>query len=444
MKALQVMGSTFTFTASFGVGPDTMVLRERPIPPGLRVLVVDDNAVNQRILISQLGRWGMTPRVVSGGQEALQVLADMAESGERVDLMLIDAQMPGMDGFELVRQIGDRADLTGNMIMMLTSSARYDHSRRCCELGVAACLTKPIARIDLHAAICVALDAETPPSMPSGQSREADHSRVRPRKVLLAEDNIVNQRVAVGLLSRRGHQVTVVANGHEAVDAVARDQFDIVLMDLQMPVMGGLEATKAIREGERGASSQRVRIVAVTAHAMSGDRERCLAAGMDGYLAKPTESHALLAEVEGPGDGPSTPPIDETDLVNRLHGDTDLAAEIVRLFIEECPTLLNGIRSAIDQRDGSAVQRAAHTLKGAAGTAAAVGIAESAALLEVLAAEGDLAAFEGAWSRISTEASALLDMRSAAASATTETTPSPLSLTASAPAPRYQEPCEPV
>jgi len=266
----------------------------------------------------------------------------------------------------------------------------------------------PIASCDLHAAICALLDTDAASSAPPKESREIDRQAVRPRRVLLAEDNIVNQRVAIGLLNRRGHQVTVVENGREAADAVAREHFDIVLMDLQMPVMGGLEATKAIRERERGLSRDRVRIVAMTAHAMSGDRERCLAADMDGYLAKPTESRALFAEVEGP-EGLSTPPIDQADLVSRLHGDAEVAAEIVRLFTEECPTLLDGIRTAIDQRDVTAARRAAHTLKGAAATAAAVGIAEAAALLEVLAAEGHVDAFESAWLRISNEVHALLD-----------------------------------
>jgi CheY-like chemotaxis protein len=320
--------------------------------------------------------------------------------------------MPAMDGFELARQIGERPDLTGATIMMLTSSGRYDDASLCRELGIAACLTKPIASFDLHAAICAVIDAEASSPRSSPESPAAPLPAVRPRKVLLAEDNIVNQRVAIGLLNRRGHHVTVVANGQEALDAVAREQFDIVLMDLQMPVMGGLDATRAIRERERESASRRVRIVAMTAHAMSGDRERCLAAGMDGYLAKPTESRALFAEVEGSVDAAATPPIDETDLVNRLHGDAELAAEIIRLFTEECPALLAGIRTAIDQRDAPAARRAAHTLKGAAGTAAAVGIAEAAALLEVLAAEGDLDAVEGAWLRLATEATALRNRRS--------------------------------
>jgi signal transduction histidine kinase/CheY-like chemotaxis protein len=405
-------GSTFSFTASFGVGPE-IASRERRLPSGLRVLVVDDNAVNRRILVGQLTRWDVTPIVVAGGQEALEALAILAQKGERVDLILLDAQMPGMDGFELAKQIGARAGLTGATIMMLTSSGRYDDASLCRELGIAACLTKPIASFDLHAAICAVLDAEASRAKKAEERQQASPApqKVRARNVLLAEDNIVNQRVAVGLLKRRGHHVTVVENGQEAVDAVEREQFDIVLMDIQMPVMGGLEATKAIREREREASRDRVRIVAMTAHAMSGDRERCLAAGMDGYLSKPTESRTLFAEVEGEAGPSASPPIDENDLVSRLHGDKELAAEIVRLFAEECPALLQGIRTALDQRDSAAVRRAAHTLKGAASTAAAVGITEAASLLEVLAAESDFDALEGAWLRVTTEATALRTVR---------------------------------
>jgi CheY-like chemotaxis protein len=414
-------GSTFSFTASFGVGPETLVSRERTLPPGMRVLIVDDNAVNRRILVGQLTRWGMTPMVASGGHEALETLADLAQNNGRPDLILLDAQMPVMDGFDLARQIAARPDLSGVTIMMLTSSGRYDDASLCRELGIVACLTKPIASFDLHAAICAVLDAEASRAPKPAAPPQPTVSAVRKRKVLLAEDNIVNQRVAVGLLSRRGHHVTVVDNGQEAVDAVIRERFDIVLMDLQMPVMGGLEATKAIRDRERETGGERIRIVAMTAHAMSGDRERCLAAGMDGYLSKPTESRALFAEVEGLDVATPASPIDETDLVKRLHGDTELAAEIVRLFTDECPMLLDDIRRGIDRRDAVTVRRAAHTLKGAASTAAAGGIAEAAGLIEVLAAEGDIDAFEGAWLRLAHEASTLMISRPGREHALTET-----------------------
>jgi signal transduction histidine kinase/DNA-binding response OmpR family regulator/HPt (histidine-containing phosphotransfer) domain-containing protein len=403
-------GSTFNFTARFGIGPEAHVLRDRRLPPGLRVLVVDDNPVNRRILVGQLTRWNLSPLVATGGPEALDMLADLARKGTRIDLIVLDAQMPGMDGFELAREVGARSDIVGAPIMMLTSSGRHDDFNRCRALGIVACLTKPVASFDLHAAICSVL--ETQPSVPV--ARTVDEAQppappmVTPRKVLLAEDNVVNQRVAVGLLTRRGHQVTVVANGREAVDAAARVRFDIVLMDLQMPVMGGIEATRAIRDRERELSTGRLRIVAMTAHAMSGDRERCLAAGMDGYLSKPTESRTLFAEVEGSSMDVAVPsPVDEADLLKRLHGDKALAAEIVRLFTEECPRLLEAIRSALDRREVIAVQRAAHTLKGSASTASATGISEAAALLELLAGDGDTDALEGAWLRLSTEVETL-------------------------------------
>jgi two-component system, sensor histidine kinase and response regulator len=403
-------GSTFNFTARFAIGPEAQMQRIRRLPPGLRVLVVDDNPVNRRILVGQLTRWNVSPIVAAGGQEALAVLGDLAKKRERVDLIVLDAQMPGMDGFELALEIGRRSDLAGSTIMMLTSSGRYDDANLCRKLGIVACLTKPVASFDLHAAICSVLERELSVSTkPQPDEAEAlDPPKARPRKVLLAEDNIVNQRVAVGLLGRRGHRVTVVTNGQEAVEAVAREQFDIVLMDLQMPVMGGIEATRAIRDRERELALDRIRIVAMTAHAMTGDRERCIAAGMDGYLSKPTESRALLAEVEGSAtDTPATSPFDEADLLARLHGDTALAAEIVRLFTQECPRLLDAIRTALDRRDATAVQRAAHTLKGAAGTVSATDIAEAAALLELLAVDSDLDAMEGAWLRLSTEAETL-------------------------------------
>jgi signal transduction histidine kinase/CheY-like chemotaxis protein len=403
-------GSTFNFTARFGIGPDAQVLRDRRLPQGLRVLVVDDNPVNRRILVGQLTRWNVSPIVAASGPDALAVLEEFAKKSERVDLIVLDAQMPGMDGFELAREIGKRPDLTGATIMMLTSSGRYDDANLCRELGIVACLTKPVASFDLHAAICAVLETEPPaPRKPKVEEAQAPATpKVKQRKVLLAEDNIVNQRVAIGLLNKRGHQVTVVTNGQEALEAVARERFDIVLMDLQMPVMGGIEATRAIRDRERDLAIERIRIVAMTAHAMSGDRERCLAAGMDGYLSKPTESRALFAEVEGSGtDTPLAPPFDEAGLLKRLHGDTALAAEIVRLFTQEFPGLYEGIRTALDRRDAVAVRRAAHTLKGAASTASATGIAEAAGLLELLAAEGDMDAVEGAWLRLASEAEAM-------------------------------------
>jgi CheY-like chemotaxis protein len=184
---------------------------------------------------------------------------------------------------------------------MLTSGGRYGDSSRCRELGISSYLSKPVKQSDLFDAICAALDG-TPQAAPKRVALPISSEQVRRRKVLLAEDNIVNQRVALGLLQRRGHEVTVVSTGVEALEALKQGGFDVVLMDVQMPVMGGFEATAAIRRAE-AETGQHLRIVAMTAHAMTGDRERCLAAGMDGYLAKPIDPAMLFAAIEKAAEG---------------------------------------------------------------------------------------------------------------------------------------------
>jgi CheY-like chemotaxis protein len=238
----------------------------------------------------------------------------------------------------------------------------------------------------------------------------------RPVNVLLAEDNVVNQRVAVGLLTRRGHRVTVAGNGLEVLEAMERDSYDVVLMDVQMPEMGGLEATQAIRVREE-ATGRRVRIVAMTAHAMAGDRERCLAAGMDGYLAKPVEPAALFAAVEQ-RDVETTrtaapalsPVVDRASLIERLGGDEALLREVIKLFQGDCPVRLAALKAAVDGRDADRIRTEAHALKGAAANLSAAGLAEAAATLERIGAENRLAAAEAAWRRLSGEATAVLDV----------------------------------
>jgi CheY-like chemotaxis protein len=239
---------------------------------------------------------------------------------------------------------------------------------------------------------------------------------VRAANVLLAEDNLVNQRVAVGILTRRGHKVTVANNGKEAIDAVEREAFDLILMDVQMPEMGGFEATAIIRERE-ARSGEHIRIVAMTAHAMTGDRERCLAAGMDGYLSKPINQSLLFDVVEQGVPGvvgqvaPPAPPavFNESELMNRLGGDVDLLTEVVRVFLDDCPRRLLAIKNAVDLRDGELIRTTAHALKGAAGTMAAGGVFAAAQTLERLGTEGRLEPTEAAWRILATEASNLMD-----------------------------------
>jgi signal transduction histidine kinase/DNA-binding response OmpR family regulator len=411
-------GSTFSFTAAFGAVTTALVERHTRSAAGIRVLIVDDNDVNRRILLKQLAAWDLICSAVSGGVEALSALETAARDGHRIDLILLDAVMPTMDGFDLAKRIGERAAASRPIIMMLSSSGRHEDVDRCRTLGIAACLTKPIAAADLREAIQSAIDPATPPTIQTADTVTAPQNRraAQARKILLAEDNVVNQRVAVGLLHRRGHQVTVVPNGREAVEAVERDTFDLVLMDLQMPVMGGLEATAAIRARE-ALSGDHIWIVAMTAHVMPGDKERCLAAGMDGYLGKPIDPKALFAEVEEGLSHPSpavTPArtkahaIDHADLLRRLYGDEQLAAEVVKLFVGECPTMVDAVGSALANRDVDEVRRAAHTLKGSASTAAAHGVADAARIVERLAAEGQIDALDEAWAQLSKEASLLL------------------------------------
>jgi len=247
-------------------------------------------------------------------------------------------------------------------------------------------------------------------------------------KILLAEDNVVNQRVAVGLLSKRGHQVTVVENGRKAIEAVAGESFDLVLMDLQMPEMGGFEATASIRASEAG-SGRHLRIIAMTAHAMRGDRERCLAAGMDGYLSKPIDPAMLFAAIEIPAAPPAEPApsgraqastqthapiVDRESALERFGGDEALLADVIRVFIEDCPARLDEIRTAVEARDAEGIRNSAHALKGAAGNLSARGLFEAAAVLERVGAESRLDAAEAARRRVAIEASHVMDVLSRA------------------------------
>ena len=407
-------GSTFHFTASFGIGelpqtdhPDTLLLR-------LPVLIVDDNAVNRRILVESLTRWQMKPTAVEGGREALEALLAAAEEGNPFALVLLDANMPDLDGFDVAERIRQQQALAGATIMMLTSSGQYRDSVRCRELGVAAYVTKPITPSDLLQAIHGALarpgaDLFTTPGHGPG--------RVRSLRVLLAEDNPVNQRVAVGLLGKRGHTVVVAKNGREAIDALEHESFDVVLMDMQMPEVGGFEATGAIRAREREKGGH-VRIVAMTAHAMQGDREECLAAGMDEYLAKPAESRALFAVIENDSSQVTVPPVpvmpalsffDLAGLERSMDGDQRLVREMLAIFLDDCPLQMAAIKAAVDARDASRIRATAHALKGSAGYLRATPVFEAARKLEAIGREGVLATADTLHQRLVAEIARLVE-----------------------------------
>ena len=295
-------GSTFHFTANFGVG-STPALRTSEEASAelqdLRVLVVDDNATNRRILREILLQWRMKPTLVDGGQEALFLLQHAQRAGTPFPLVLTDMQMPDMDGFALAEIIKQTPALAGATIMMLTSAGQRGDGARCRELGVKAYLTKPLKQSELREAILAvlrggAINAEARDTLVTRHLLREARSSLR---VLLAEDNRVNQVLAVRLLEQKGHSVTVANNGLEALAILETRNFDIVLMDVQMPEMDGFEATRIVREKE-GPSGNHLPIIALTAYAMKGDPERCLAAGMDAYISKPLQVTELYAAME--------------------------------------------------------------------------------------------------------------------------------------------------
>jgi signal transduction histidine kinase/DNA-binding response OmpR family regulator/HPt (histidine-containing phosphotransfer) domain-containing protein len=368
-------GSTFHFCVRLGRSrePASAALG----PEGLRnlpVLVVDDNATNRLLLEETLRGWQMRPAAVASGPAALKELTRAAKSGEPFPLLLVDASMPEMDGFALLERVRQQPALTGAVVMLLSSSDRQGDAARCRELGVARHLIKPVKPSDLLDAILTALGGAAPGRQHPAGAAPAAAPATAPLRILLAEDNPVNQKLAVRLLEKRGHQVVVVANGREAVRAVEEGCFDLVLMDVQMPEMSGLEASAALREREK-ATGGRLPIIALTAHAMKGDREQCTAAGMDDYLTKPIQPEVLYAALArwSPPAQPGPAPVadagefDPGAALALAGGDLDLLRELIELFLTNCPRLLAEIDAAVARRDAGALEQFAHRLKGAVG-----------------------------------------------------------------------------
>jgi signal transduction histidine kinase/CheY-like chemotaxis protein len=308
------LGSTFHFTVGLGV-QDTPSARPQPLQPGqlrdLPVLIVDDNLTNRRVLHGMLSRWGMQPTAVEGGSQALLALEIALGTGHPFPLVLLDGQMPDMDGFSLADKIQNTPNLVGAAIMMLTSAGHLGDAARCRELGISAYLVKPIRQAELLNGICLVLNGVSETEKPvlpliTRHTLQADQARLH---VLLAEDNAVNQALAMRLLERRGYKVTLARNGREALEAFEREPFDVILMDVQMPEMDGFAATAAIREKEKSTDSH-IPIIAMTAHALKSDQDRCFAAGMDGYVSKPIRTSELFGMIEklaGKNEGPGTP-----------------------------------------------------------------------------------------------------------------------------------------
>ncbi|WP_165226740.1 PAS domain-containing hybrid sensor histidine kinase/response regulator [Aquisphaera insulae] len=420
------LGSTFRFTAG--------LLQQEPgaagaVEPlslrGLRVLAVDDNETNRLILREVLSQWGMSPRLAPDASAALRMMEITAAAGSPFAIVVSDVMMPGMDGFELAERIGTRPDLAEAAVILLSSAgARGDGDRgRVDGPHVAAFLTKPVKQSELLDAIMTAMSRKSRKPGPAPPRAERTIPRREaggpaPLRILLVEDNATNQVLALSLLEKDGHEVELATNGQEALDVLGSRSFDLVLMDVQMPVMDGFEATARIRDRERQGGGH-LPIIAMTAHAMKGDRERCLEAGMDAYVAKPIRFSDLRQAIEGvaggastghaqlPGDGgpsgdrPERPVeirIDRQALLARVGGREDRLRTIVRTFLKESSVLLAEMHAAITAADGAALKRAAHSLKGACGLFEVPGLADMVVSLESMGQAGELAGADAAFS----------------------------------------------
>jgi two-component system, sensor histidine kinase and response regulator len=292
-------GSEFHFTASLRVAAPPETKHHSPDAgclQGAAVLVVDDNATNRQILELIVAKWGMKPQGAAGGEEALTQLRQARREGRTLPLVLTDINMPKMDGFAMVEQIRQDPLLADARIIALTSGIRADDAQRCEQLGISVHLMKPVKQAELlNAVLSVTTGAGSAPA--ASHATETASQSARSLRILLVEDGLANRKLAQGLLERRGHEVTIAEDGQQALDCLEQQSFDLILMDVQMPVMDGLDATRAIRERER-LSGGRVPIVALTAHALKEDRQRCLDAGMDGYLAKPIRAKDLYERIE--------------------------------------------------------------------------------------------------------------------------------------------------
>ncbi len=383
---------------------------------GTKVLIVDDNKTNRRILQGLLRGWGMKAHAAAGGEEAIEMLKEALTDSEPYQLILTDMHMPSMDGFMFVQEMQGNRALSHATVMMLSSGGHRGDAARCQELGISAYLLKPVRQGELQEAIVRALHstaasaaaaaaaAERQPTMITQGTLRAELPPNRLLDILLAEDNEVNQKLAVRLLQKRGHTVTVVNNGREAVQALEHRGYDLVLMDVQMPEMDGIEATRRVRERERREDGAHQPIVAMTALVMKGDKERCLAAEMDGYLSKPIKPQELddvldryAAEKQGEGVVTTMPisvargdTVDVKELLERVEDDVEFIAELLEIFREDYPQKLAAIRASLSAGDSEGVKRSAHALKGALANLSAKQAASLAAKVEAEGGAGRL------------------------------------------------------
>jgi CheY-like chemotaxis protein len=404
-------GSTFWFTGVFEKQPEsreaTIVIPENI--KGKRILIVDDNATNRYVLREQLNSWGCRYGEASSGKQALEELHLAVESKDPYEISLLDMQMPEMSGKTLGQKIKKDPDIKNTILVMMTSVGQRGDAKRLEEIGFAAYLTKPVKQSQLYDCLATVIGSqkqvakERPVEFITRYSLSEDQKR-RVR-ILLAEDNVTNQKVALSILDKLGYSADAVANGKEAVKALGMVPYDIVLMDCQMPEMDGYEATGDIRKPESKVLDHKVPIIAMTANAMKGARGKCLEAGMDDYLSKPVKPQELSDMIEkwiakqgsfqqGEAVASDTEPeqyiFDKVAFLDRIMGDEELANEILGGFLEDVPRKFTALKEALANGDAGLVQREAHTLKGASANVGALALQNVANQIEVAGKSEDL------------------------------------------------------
>ena len=407
-------GSEFWFTVRFAKQATHEAVAAPASLQEVRVLIVDDRPVNREILLVLLKAWGMRPVEALDGPSALQALTQAVAAGDPFAIAVLDMQMPGMDGKALGRAIKTDPRLQETRLVMCTSLGQVGGDQRWEELGFAGTLTKPVRRQELREVLEVALSGKrTAPDPASFRPAAAFGQGSRHARILVAEDNITNQQVAVAVLKKLGLRAEVAANGAEAVKALETIPYDLVLMDVQMPEMDGFEATRQIRDPQSHVLDHRVPILAMTAHAMQGDREKCLKAGMDDYVTKPIDVPALIAALDkwlkptGEGnrllDGENKepaaasireeePPVfDRAALLDRVMNDEELARVVIEGFLDDLPGQIQQLKDSVMAGDARQVEQQAHKIKGAAATAGGEALRAVALAVEQAGKAGDIA-----------------------------------------------------
>ncbi len=402
-------GSTFHFTAEFDIQKDQPVTPDMNVVEnlvGVPVLIVDDNATSRHVLGGIFARWGMDVKVAESGDSALVALNKAVAEGEALPrLLLLDTRMPGMDGFAVLHRIGKNPEWRNIPVILMTHVGKPDNNCNRTE-GIAACVTKPVRQTCLLDAVLSALGNKTVDERHSKASRQTSSGSDQPLRILLVEDDKVNQKVAIKSLEKWGHEVTVVENGREAVAAHESGAFDLILMDCRMPEMDGYQATAAIRRHEQS-TGEYIPIVAMTANVMKGDRQRCIDAGMDDYISKPFSKQDLREAIRKVIESTSQDPqqtdkdasstglgygdiLDIDGPMKKLDGDMELYGELVDVFADIFPGHLSSLQGAIRTGDASLARLSAHTIRGGASNIGAVGIYNITTEMENAAETGDL------------------------------------------------------